>query len=148
VNRRGYHPAGFAGWDDRSTITLVGPQGQEGFAANIVVTRQGLNDPSVELFADQQLSQLNQEAERIEVLKERTTNINGNSAFQRHHILHIGQYRVQQIQSYLVREIGTQATGFVITCSASASDFPEHLPAFNHFTEHFRFFDPESVALA
>jgi hypothetical protein len=141
----GFRSNQIPGWEDRSTITLVGPTSQDEFAANIVVTRQGLNEPSVKSFAEQQLSQLEHEAEQIEVLKERTTTINGVFAFQRLHILHIGRYQVQQIQTYLVQQIDAAVTGFVITCSASASDFSEHLPTFNKFTEDFEFFNPGSL---
>jgi hypothetical protein len=141
----GFRSNQIPGWEDRSTITLVGPTGQDEFAANIVVTRQALGEPSVKAFAEQQLTQLEQETEQIELLKERTTTINGAFAFQRLHILHVGRYQVQQIQTYLVQQIDATVTGFVITCSASASDFPDHLPVFNRFTEAFSFFDPGSL---
>jgi hypothetical protein len=43
------------GWTDGSMITLVGPTGRGGFAANIVVTRDARNGAaSVEDFAAEQ----------------------------------------------------------------------------------------------
>jgi hypothetical protein len=143
----GFRSNQIPGWEDRSTITLVSPTSEDEFAANIVVTRQVLREPSDKAFAEQQLAQLEHEAKQIEVIKERTTTINEVFAFQRLHILHIGRYQVQQIQTYLVQQIDTVATGFVITCSASASVFSEHLPVFNKFTEDFNFFNPDSLKL-
>ena len=129
-------------WEDRSIISLMGPTSRDGFATNIVVTRQPVTESSITAFAKEQLDQLAREVPQIEVLDERTITVGGESAFQRLHVLQIKGQKVQQAQTYLMQSNDTGTTGFVITCSASPDEFPRHMPVFRRFTEEFRFFDP------
>jgi hypothetical protein len=140
----GFRSSVIPGWNDRSTITLVGPTSQNGFATNIVVTRQEITEHSASAFAKVQLKLLADEAHHIEILDERTTTLAGMQIYQRLHLIDIGGQIIQQVQTYLVQQLNSSATGFVITCSATPEDFTRHLPAFRQFTEEFRFFDPDT----
>ena len=72
------------GWQDRSTITLVGPVAQDGFASNLVVTRQLLIDSTtLSEFAKAQLATLAVEVQELDIADEREVELNGRTLYQR-----------------------------------------------------------------
>ena len=133
------------GWADRSTLTLVGPTAQDGFAANIVVTRQVLPIPmDAPTFGRNDLAALRNEVEELRVDDERTVRLRGRLVFQRLHAVRMGPRWVQQLQTYLVRPSRDRTSpieGFVITASASPEAFGEQVANFRLFTESFEFTD-------
>ena len=126
------------GWVDRSTITLLGPTAEDGFGANIVVTRQPLPlGTSPTDFGEAQVAGLEREVEEVRVQDQRSASFRGRALFQRLHLLRVGDRWVQQVQTYLVVERGAAAEGFVITGSASPTAFDEVMPMFKQFVEAF-----------
>lgn len=124
------------GWADRSMITLVGATGASGIAANIVVTREEIDRfVSIEDYAETQKRAMRAEIERLEILDERPTTLNGAPAFQRLQRFQIEDLIVQQAQTFVMSENAV----FVITGTASVEDFDGIIDAIRAFTENFRF---------
>lgn len=132
------------GWSDRSMITLVGPTSQDGFAANLVVTRQPLErGTSVTAFGQSQVEAIANEVEEVKVQFERTANIREREVFQRIHEIRVGDRWIRQVQAYYVVDRDGQRTGFVVTGSTSPEAFEEALPAIQHFIAKF---EPHGIA--
>lgn len=126
------------GWRDGSMITLVGPTGPSGFAANIVVTRDPRNGAgSVEEFADEQKQAMQVEVGPVEILDERPLQLNGSSAFQRLHRFSIEGLAIQQVQTFL----SSNDAFFVITGTASVDEFNDMIASVREFTENFTLAD-------
>jgi len=131
------------GWQDRSTITLVGPTAADGFAANIVVTRQPVAaGTSATHFGQEQVEGLAKEVGEIQVQDKRTVQLKGRELYQQMHTFRVGEHLVKQVQTYLVGELGGETIGFVITGSASPAAFNNVMPMFKRFVETFETFDP------
>ena len=122
------------GWRDGSMITLIGPTGPSGFAANIVVTQEpGNGAGSVEQFADEQKRAMNSEVGPVEILDERSLLLNGSPAFQRLHRFTVEGISIQQVQTYVY----SGKFFFVITGTASVGEFNDMIDAVRAFTEKF-----------
>lgn len=126
-----------AGWEDRSTITLIGPT-TNGFASNLVVTRQSLpQGTSLADFATGQLNQLAQEVTGLQIEDERNAEFKGRKLVQRLHQFSANNTIVKQIQTYLVHSFKSGTVGFVITGTTSPEGFDAAMPAFKQFIEAF-----------
>lgn len=124
-----------AGWEDRTMVTLVGPLGAQGFAANIVITREPLGaSRSLEDYVRKQLAAMKAELPALEVLDERAIAHQGAPAFQRLQRFQAGSHEVQQAQTFVL----AGSTVFVITCSAASADFDASLPSFRSITASFK----------
>jgi hypothetical protein len=122
------------GWEDRTMVTLVGPVSDSGFASNIVVTREKLeNSTTVEEYAKVQADLMREELEGVEIMDERAIDIKGLSAFQRLQRFAIDDQIVQQVQTFVM---GDEII-YAITGSSSVEDFNASIPAFKKFVETF-----------
>ncbi len=122
------------GWRDGSMITLVGPTGPSGFAANIVVTRDPRNGAgSVEEFAEDQKRSMLAEVGPVEILDERPLLLNGSPAFQRLHRFSVEGLAIQQVQTFVLSD----DSFFVITGTASIEEFNGMIDSVREFTENF-----------
>lgn len=126
------------GWEDRSTITLVGPV-HNGFASNIVVTRQPLpKGTSVTEFATTQLDQLAKEVPSLLIEDERSANLNGRELYQRLHQFDASDnMAIKQVQTYLVHTFASGTVGLVITGTSAPDGFDAAMPAFKQFVNAF-----------
>lgn len=125
-----------AGWEDRSTITIIGETDESGFASNIVVTRQNF-DSSMTLaeYAKEQAELMGSEVDVLQILDEREIEINDTPAFQRLQRFSVQHKIIQQVQTFFQR----QETIFAVTGSASVESFDKAIPAFKIFVENFKF---------
>lgn len=115
-------------------ITLVGPTGPSGFAANIVVTRDPRNGAgSVEEFAEDQKRSMLAEVGPVEILDERPLLLNGSPAFQRLHRFSVEGLAIQQVQTFVLSD----DSFFVITGTASIEEFNGMIDSVREFTENF-----------
>ena len=126
------------GWEDRSTITLVGPV-NNGFASNIVVTRQPLpTGTSVTEFATSQLEQLAKEVPSLQIEDERSASLRGRELYQRLHQFDASDNMIiKQVQTYLVHAFASGTVGLVITGTSSPDGFDAAMPAFKQFVDAF-----------
>lgn len=132
------------GWDDRSLITLAAPTSANGFAPNVVVTRERIPaNVSIEAYAQAQRTAMKEEVPALEILDERATTINGAPAFQRLQRFTMEGQQLQQAQTYVL----AQGLVFVITGTAAIADFDNQIPAFRQIIESFRLFDPEASTI-
>ncbi len=121
-------------WEDRSMITLTGPVDDDGFMANIVVTRDKIDaNLSIEEYAQIQREAMDNEIPNVEVLDERATTLHGKPAFQRLQKFSIEDQSIQQVQTFVLGN----ATVFVITGTSSVETFNNSIQAFKAFTESF-----------
>lgn len=126
------------GWRDGSMITLVGPTGASGFAANIVVTRDPRNElTGVEEFAEEQKRAMQSEVGPVEILDERPLALNGAPAFQRLHRFGIEGLTIQQVQTFVL----SNDAFFVITGTAEIEEFNDMIDAVREFTQKFALTD-------
>jgi hypothetical protein len=122
------------GWEDRTMVTLVGPVSDDGFASNIVVTRENLEDATtVEEYAKIQADLMREEIDGVELMDERSIEINGLPAFQRLQRFAIDDQVVQQVQTFIMGD----GIIYAITGSSSVEDFSTSIPAFKKFVETF-----------
>lgn len=123
-----------AGWEDRSTITLIGETDDNDFAANIVVTRQKVSPAaSIEDFAAEQAELMRREVKTIEIIDERATTISNLPSFQRLQRFTAGELAIQQVQTFIL----SGDTIYAITGTASLAAFDRSIPAFKEFVETF-----------
>ena len=124
------------GWEDRSMITLVGAIGSDGFLSNIVVTRQRVDaQTSLQNYAAKQAELLQQESETLQILDERTIEVNGKPSFQRLQRIQLEDGRtIQQVQTFFA---GEQII-YTITGTATLELFDQSTPAFKKFVETFQ----------
>jgi hypothetical protein len=122
------------GWEDRTMVTLVGPISEDGFASNIVVTREKLEQATtVEEYAKVQADLMREELDGVELMDERAIEINGLPSFQRLQRFAIDDQIVQQVQTFILGDDFIYA----ITGSSSVEDFNASIPAFKKFVETF-----------
>ncbi len=127
------------GWEDRSMITIVkGADAEEGFATNIVVTKQRA-EMSVEEFAVQQAQMMRQELAAsggvLQILDERAIEIGGVPSYQRLQRFDTGGGQIiQQVQTFFL----AQKTIYVVTGTATLDMFDRAIPAFKEFVESFK----------
>jgi hypothetical protein len=126
------------GWEDRTMVTLVGPISEDGFASNIVVTREKLEDATtVEEYAQVQADLMREEIDGVELMDERSIEISGLPAFQRLQRFAIDDQIVQQVQTFIMGD----NIIYAITGSSSVEDFNASIPAFKKFVETFELSD-------
>ncbi|MCU0238664.1 MAG: DUF1795 domain-containing protein [Pyrinomonadaceae bacterium] len=122
------------GWEDRSMITLTGPIDENGFMANIVVTRDKIEPSmSIEEYAQLQREAMDNEIPNVEVLDERPTTLNNRPAFQRLQKFSLEDQTIQQVQTFVLGK----ETVFAITGTSSIETFNDSIKAFKEFTESF-----------
>ena len=130
------------GWEDRSTIVVMGPVAADGFGANITVTRQALPEGTgAEAFGREQTDALAAEVDGLAIDDERTVERAGRTLFQRMHRFRIDGRPVVQVQTYLVHARAADTVGYVVTGTASPEAFDGCVPAFRRFVEEFRLDD-------
>lgn len=128
-------------WEDRSVITLVGETGADGFASNIVVTRQTVETgTSLEDYAAFQAEMMESEIGDMQIIDERAIDINGVRAFQRLHRFSAGAQIIQQVQTFFLAGDAI----FAVTGTAALEAFDRSIPAFKQFVETFRLNGRES----
>jgi hypothetical protein len=122
-------------WVDRSMITIVGETGASGIAANIVVTHEIVEENTLlEDYAAVQKEGMLTELKTLEILDERSAEINGLKSFQRLQRFSIEGLNIQQVQTFILQ--GNMI--FAITGTAAIEDFNNSINAFREFTENFR----------
>ena len=126
------------GWEDRSMITLVNSaDAEEGFATNIVVTKQQ-TEIDVKEFAVLQSAMMRQELESggalLQILDERAIEIGGVPSYQRLQRFDAGGGQIiQQVQTFFQ----SQNEIYVITGTATLEKFDRAITAFKEFVESF-----------
>lgn len=128
------------GWEDRSMITLVGATDANGFASNIVVTRQKTEaQATIEEFAALQAEMMRGElansGAELQIIDERAIDIGGVRSYQRlqRFKLENGQI-IQQVQTFF----DGNHTIYAVTGTATLEAFDSAIPAFRQFVETFR----------
>lgn len=126
------------GWQDRSVITLAGPTAEDGFMANITVTRRLLKAGiDVRKFGAVAIKRMEETEGDIKVLHQTLAKAGDQEVIRRIHLLPFEDRIIKQAQLYLVLPPVETPTGLVITCSASPDAFESLLPQFEIFMNGF-----------
>lgn len=125
-------------WRDGSIITLVGEVGKSGFASNIVVNREILQETlTIEEYAALQIDFMRQDIGEIQILNERRIKLKEIPALQRVLRFAVEEHAIQQFQTIMLKD----DTVYAVTGTATVEDFENSVYAFNEFVESFEFTD-------
>ncbi len=131
----GWHAEIPAEWEDRSMITLVGETDRNGFAANIVVTREkAASGTKIEDYARRQAEMMRAEIGELQIIDERAIEIKGSAGYQRLQRFAANGLSVQQVQTFIL----AGGVIYAITGTSSVEAFDLAIPAFKQFVETFR----------
>ena len=133
------------GWTDGSIITVIGPKGASGFAANIVITReeQAGTGMAIEEYVSRQRETMQDGLSSLEVLDERAGRVAGRPAYHRLQEFSDHGRSVKQAQTFVLGD----GVIFAVTYTALPEDFERHAGAFRSAIESFRCFNPDTTAI-
>lgn len=125
------------GWTDRTAVTLVAPPTEDGFQANVVVTREPLcQGLGLGGFADGHGALIRQHATEFALLDSDHVEVDGERCLLRTVRWRAGDRpAVMQLQAFLVRD----GYGIAVIGSAAAERFAEAEPHLRRAIEGFRF---------
>ncbi len=111
------------GWADHTVITIAGAASADGFAPNVVVTRQPLcQGLGLGGFADGQQSLMRDEVDRYELLANEHREVAGARALVRTVRFELGEGpALRQRQAFLLHD----GVGYTISCTASDAGFDD-----------------------
>jgi hypothetical protein len=126
-----------AGWSDRTAVTLAAPVASDGYAPNLVVTREPLCDHlGLGGFADGQGNIIRDHADEYAVLSTEHGEVGGERALVRVVRWRIGdEQRVMQLQAFCLHD----GLAYALVGTATDSAFGEAEPAFREALAGFRF---------
>jgi hypothetical protein len=125
-------------WQDRSIISFVAMVSPSEFAPNVVVTKEAIDERmSVEDYAQKQFSVTQAEVQGLSVVEQQNIEINGRPAVQIVQKISAHGLHLQQLQTFILasEEI------YILTCTATAATFQQHLPRFKKIVESLRLND-------
>lgn len=122
-------------WQDRSIISFVATVAPTEFAPNTVITREPIDaDASVEDYANRQFAVTQAEVEGLKIVEQNNTTVGGKPAVQINQKIAAHGLNLQQLQTFI---LGDEEI-FIVTCTATAASFEQHLPRFQKIVESFR----------
>jgi hypothetical protein len=125
------------GWSERTATSLIAPPAGDGYAPNVVVTRERLCDGmGLGGFADGHGNLIQEHAPSYAVLATEHGEIDGERALLRTVRFSVGQAPpVLQLQAFCVRD----GYGYAVIGTAGEESFAEAEPVFRATLESFRF---------
>lgn len=122
-------------WQDRSIISFAASVSPNEFAPNVVITKEITDaETSIEDYTNQQFNITQAEVPELKILDQQNINIGGRPAVQL--IQKIGAHglNLQQLQTFILGN----AEIYVVTCTATAATFDQHLPRFQKIAQTFQ----------
>lgn len=122
-------------WQDRSIVTFVATVAPTEFAPNVVVNREQVSvEMSVEDYAQRQFLTTQAEVEGLSIVEQHNITINGRPAVRIIQKIAAHRLKLQQLQTFIL----TDSEIFIVTCTATASSFVQHLPRFEKIAHSLR----------
>ncbi|MGI8786265.1 MAG: DcrB-related protein [Pyrinomonadaceae bacterium] len=122
-------------WQDRSIISFVATVAPSEFAPNVVITKETVDaEMSVEDYANRQFSVTQAEVQGLTVVEQQNITINGRPVVQIVQKISAHGLNLQQLQTFVLanEEI------YIVTCTATAASFQQHLPRFKKIAQSLR----------
>lgn len=122
-------------WQDRSIITFAASYSPGEFSPNAVITREAVPaDTSIEDYANFQFNITQAEVQGLQVISRENTLINGSPAVQIVQTIAAHGLNLQQLQTFVLSD----EIIYVITCTATAATFDQHLSQFQKIAQSFK----------
>ncbi|MEP6901752.1 MAG: DcrB-related protein [Actinomycetota bacterium] len=122
-------------WQDRSIVSFIATVAPTEFAPNIVVTKETINSAlSVEDYAHRQFSVTQAEVQGLSLLDRQNIEINGRPVVQIVQKISAHGLNLQQLQTFI---LGDEEI-YILTCTAAAASFQQHLPQFQKIARSLR----------
>lgn len=122
-------------WQDRSIISFVATVAPTEFAPNTVITREPTDEnQSVEDYANRQFAVTQAEVEGLKIVEQNNITVGGKPAVQINQKIAAHGLKLQQLQTFVLSDEEI----FILTCTATAASFEQHLPRFRKIAESFR----------
>lgn len=122
-------------WQDRSIISFVAAVAPNEFAPNVVITREFVDaETSVEDYAGKQFAVTQAEVEGLTIVEQQNITINGEPAVQIVQKISAHGLNLQQLQTFVLADEEI----FIVTCTATAAAFAQHLTRFQKIAQSLR----------
>ncbi len=122
-------------WQDRSIISFVATVSPNEFAPNVVITKEFVDsETSVEDYANKQFAVTQAEVEGLKIVERQNIEINGQPAVQIVQKIAAHGLNLQQLQTFVLSDEEI----FIITCTATAAGFEQHLTRFQKIAQSLR----------
>lgn len=122
-------------WQDRSIISFSATVSPNEFAPNVVITREIIDsETSIEDYTSNQFNITQAEVQGLKIIDQQNTTINGNPAVQVIQSISAHGLNLQQLQTFI---LGNDEI-YIVTCTAMATSFEQHLPRFQKIAQTFQ----------
>lgn len=122
-------------WQDRSIISFTATVSPNEFAPNVVITREIIDaETSVEDYTHQQFNITQAEVQGLKIVDQQNITIGGRAAVQIVQKISAHGLNLQQLQTFI---LGNEEI-YIITCTATAASFEQHLPRFQKIAQTFQ----------
>lgn len=122
-------------WQDRSILSFVAAVSPNEFAPNVVVTKEFVDaETSVEDYANKQFAVTQSEVEGLKIVDQQNITIAGEPAVQVVQKISAHGLNLQQLQTFILSD----EVIFIITCTATAAAFAQHLTRFQKIAQSIR----------
>ncbi len=122
-------------WQDRSIISFVAAVSPNEFAPNVVITKEFVDsETSVEDYANKQFAVTQSEVEGLKIVEQQNITINGQPAVQIVQKIAAHGLNLQQLQTFVLADEEI----FIVTCTATAAAFGQHLARFQKIVQSMR----------
>lgn len=125
-------------WQDRSILSFVATVSPNEFAPNVVVTKEFVEpETSVEDYANKQFAVTQSEVEGLKIVDQQNIDIGGEPAVQVVQKISAHGLNLQQLQTFILSD----AVIYIVTCTATAAAFAQHLTRFQKIARSIRLRD-------
>lgn len=122
-------------WQDRSIISFSATVSPNEFASNVVITKEIIDaETSIEDYTHQQFNITQAEVQGLKIVNQQNTTVGGRPAVQIVQEISAHGLKLQQLQTFI---LGNEEI-FIITCTATAASFDQHLPRFQKIAQTFQ----------
>lgn len=122
-------------WQDRSIISFSATVSPNEFAPNVVVTREIIDaETSIEDYTSNQFNITQAEVQGLKIVDQQNTTIGGLPAVQIIQSISAHGLNLQQLQTFI---LGNEEI-YIVTCTATAASFDQHLSRFQKIAQTFQ----------
>lgn len=122
-------------WQDRSILSFVATVSPNEFAPNVVITKEFVDaETSVEDYANKQFAVTQSEVEGLQIVDQQNITVGSEPAVQIVQKISAHGLNLQQLQTFILSD----NVIFIITCTATAAAFSQHLVRFQKIAQSIR----------
>jgi hypothetical protein len=122
-------------WQDRSIISFSATVSPNEFAPNVVITREIIDaETSIEDYTSNQFDITQAEVQGLKIVDQQNMTIGGKPAVQIIQSISAHGLNLQQLQTFI---LGNEEI-YIVTCTATAASFDQHLSRFQKIAQTFQ----------